>query len=314
MKGGRILLLDEVHKYPNWQRELKNIYDTFSKLQVIFTGSSILHIYSGDVDLSRRVLKYELPHMSFREYLNLAYDYRLPAYTLDEILSNHLEVAQDIIGKISTPLKYFEEYLVYGQYPFFIHNKKNYHQLLRQIVSLTIEDDFKTVMNVDYQTIFKLKKLLYIVAGLPPFKPNITKLASETGVSRENLVKYLTYLDRAHLLKLLYSSTKGISKYRKPEKIYLANSNLLYALNDFGEPAKGTVRELFFLSQVASKHNIFYTDETDFVVDNNIYFEIGGKSKTRKQISGLKNAFVLKDDVLLGHGNVLPLWLLGFLY
>ena len=314
LNGGRILLLDEVHKYPGWQREIKNIYDLLRNLQVIFTGSSILKIYEGDADLSRRVLKYELPPLSMREYMDLAYGIKTEAFGLPDILENHTEMARNLTGRIGMPLKHYNDFVRGGQYPFFKTAGKNYLPLLRQIALYTLEDDFKTVLNADYATIVKLKKLIYIIASMPPFKPNISRLADQTGLSRETLLKFLHYLDKAQLLQLLYAENEGISLYRKPEKIYLHNPNLLYALHDAGEVNPGTVRELFFLSQVSVKHRVYYARRTDFKVDGRYYFEIGGKSKTRKQIQGLPGAYIVKDDILLGTKNEIPLWLFGWLY
>ena len=314
LNGGRILLLDEVHKYPGWQGEIKNIYDYFRNLQVIFTGSSILKIYEGDTDLSRRVIKYELPPMSMREYMDLAFGIKTRPVKLEDILENPTEIARQLIGKIEIPLKHYNDFVRGGQYPFFKTAGKNYLPLLRQIALYTLEDDFKTVLNVDYATIVKLKKLLYIIASMPHFKPNISRLAVQTGLARETLLKFLHYLDKAQLLKLLYAENQGISLYRKPEKIYLQNPNLLFALHDNGEINPGTVRELFFLSQVSVKHRVYYARKTDFKVDGRYYFEIGGKSKSHKQIQGLPGAYLVKDDILFGTKKAIPLWLFGWLY
>ena len=310
--GGKYLFIDEVHKYPGWSQELKNIYDNLPGLKVVFTASSALDIYKGSYDLSRRVMMYHLPGLSFREFLTLKYKIKLPALTLEDILSSNDDLYIEINEKIK-PLPLFDEYLKTGYFPFFINAGKNYSKLLLNTVNLIIENDLPSIYNLDYNSSLKLKRLLVVISKLVPFKPNIEKLAKQIGISRDTLLRYLFYLDKAHLLNRLFKNTSGISILNKPEKIYLNNTNLAYSLSD-NTPDIGNIRETFFLNQLLVSHTLTYPAKGDFVVDGKYHFEIGGKNKTSKQVAGIEDAFIAADGIEYRFGNKIPLWVFGLMY
>lgn len=310
--GGKLLLIDEVHKYPNWSRELKLIYDDFLHLNVIFTSSSILDIYQGESDLSRRAVTYHLGELSFREYLMLYENSELPVLTLQEILNKHREISLEFL-KLFTPLKHFPKYLKIGNYPYFEQNEEEYFQKLRNTVNLILEVDLQTTENLDFQTLAKLKRLLFVIASNVPFTPNIQKISNSILLNRNALVRSLQLLDRAALIRTIYKQTKSISLLNKPDKLWMHNTNLMYAIS--GDHVEiGTVRETFFMQNVAHNHVLSLPSHGDVLVDNTYLFEIGGKNKTKKQIANLQNAFVVHDDMEIGFQNSIPLWLFGFLY
>ncbi len=311
-KGGVLLLLDEVHKYPNWSREIKLIYDDFPNLKVIFTSSSILDIYKGESDLSRRAIAYELKSLSFREYLVLFENEEFPIFSLEEITENHQEIALKILKKIK-PLAYFQEFLKIGAFPFYMGNKEEYYQQVLQTINLILEVDLPSIENTDYQNVVKIKRLLYILALSVPFTPNISKLSEKVDLSRNVLVQVLHWLSKAHLIHAYYKSGRSISALNKPDKIWLHNTNLSYALASY-QPDKGNLRETFFLSQLSVLNEVSIPKKGDFYINNKYTFEVGGKNKTTQQIKGLENAFVVKDDIEVGVFNEIPLWLFGFLY
>ena len=309
--GGKYLFIDEVHKYPGWSQELKNIYDNFPDLKIIFTASSALDIYKGAFDLSRRAMVYHLPGLSFREFVELKHKTILPKLTLENILDSDDKTYADLQNRIK-PLPLFDEYLKTGYFPFFINAGKNYSKLLLNTVNLIIENDLPAIYNIDFNSAIKLKRLLSIISDLVPFKPNIEKLAKQINISRDTLLKYLLYLDKAHLVNRLYKDTKGISQLNKPQKIYLNNTNLSYALSEM--PDKGNIRETFFYNQLSVKHSLTYPDKGDFTVDGKYVFEVGGKTKTMKQIAGLNNSFIAADNIEYRYENKIPLWVFGLMY
>jgi len=311
-KGGRYLFLDEVHKYKNWSQEIKNIYDYFPDLKIVVTGSSALDIYKGKADLSRRAILYTMQGLSFREFIALKYDYQFPVLELDDLLNNAAQKIPAILEKIK-PIKLFEEYLQYGYYPFFKEGETEFQIRLKQTVNHLLDSDLPSVASIDFNAIHYLRKLISILAEIVPYKPNILKLSQQVGVSRETLLRYLYLLEKADLLILLQTSTYGISKMNKPEKIYLNNPNLVNTLAD-NSSNQGTLRETFFLNQLQESHTISWSDKSDFLVDNKYTFEIGGKNKTRKQITGIENAFIAADNIEYDYQNKIPLWLFGFLY
>jgi len=310
--GGKFLILDEIHKYANWSVEIKQIYDTYKTLHVVFTGSSILEIKKGEADLSRRVVSYLLPGLSFREFLALDQGLRFDAVDWGELMAHPVEAAQAVTTRIK-PLAFFSDYLRYGYYPFFTEGKREYPEKLMQTIELILEVDLPAVETIDFAQIQKMKKLLAIISEAFPFKPNTLKLSEMIGVSRPTLIRFFFMLNRAQLLMLLQSATKGVRKLGKPDKIYLNNTNLMYALAP-GQVNRGNLRETFFLNQAVHGHGVTLPKSGDFLVDGRYLFEVGGKNKTRKQIAGMPNAFVVKDDIETGAPGVLPLWLLGFLY
>ena len=310
--GGRHLLLDEVHKYPNWSREIKLIYDNFPSLHVIFTSSSMLEIYKAESDLSRRAVSYNLKELSFREFIEFELGIKLSKYSFEYILQNHNQIATDLLQKIK-PLALFSKYLKMGAYPYFKENENDYNQKLLNTINLIIEIDINAVEDLNYETLVKLKKLLISIASSAPFTPNITKLSEKVGVSRNTLIQAIKILDRAGLINELYKDTSGIGVLTKPEKIFLNNTNLMYVLAKKNIDI-GNVRETFFLNQFKGIQTINLSEQSDFIIDKKYTFEIGGKNKTKKQISGIPNAFIAKDNVEIGFGNSIPVWLFGFMY
>ncbi|MEW4922176.1 AAA family ATPase [Algibacter sp. 2305UL17-15] len=313
LKGGTHLFLDEVHKYPRWSRELKLIYDQFPALKIVFTSSSILEIYKGESDLSRRAITYHLKELSFREFIFFDRGLTLPKLNLKELLENHKEIAREATATLGSPIKDFENYLNYGAYPYFLENKTNYIQKLVQTINLILEVDLHAVENMVYEDSRKIKKLLVAIAQSAPFTPNISKLSERLGMSRGFLLNAIKILNRADLVMELYKPTKGVGALTKPEKLYLNNPNLVYALGKQNTEI-GTLRETFFANQMKHLHEIHLAEKGDFLIDRTYTFEIGGKGKTSKQIQGVKNSFVVRDDMEVGALNVIPLYLFGFLY
>jgi predicted AAA+ superfamily ATPase len=311
-RGGKFLYLDEVHKYEGWAREIKNIYDYYAELTVVFTGSSAIEIEKGAVDLSRRVLLYSLNGLSLREYISLTTNQALPVVTIDSILQNHIEISFEMLSKIR-PLQYFDGYLKQGFYPFFYEDSENYFMRLRQVVGKVLETDLPAIEKMDFSTTTTIRKILGIISESVPFKPNILKLSQKVGVSKESFVKYLRLLEKASVIALLYNSVKGVSQLNKPEKVYLNNTNLMFALIE-GLPNKGNLRETFFMNQVRIAGNLEYTNDGDFLFAGKYTFEVGGKTKGGNQIKNLQDAFIVADDIETGVGNKVPLWLFGFLY
>ncbi len=310
--GGELLLLDEVHKYHNWSQELKNIYDSMPGLRVIFTSSSALEIYRGSHDLSRRAVIYNMPGMSLREFISLKYKKEFPVLTLEQILTSKYNVYEKIHDSIKV-LKFFKEYLQTGYYPFFIDAKTNYLNQLLNTINLVVENDLPAIHNIDFNSVLKIKKLLSVLSRIVPYKPNIEKLARQVGTTRDTLLRYLYYLEKAQIIKWLGRDSLGINYLNKPDKLYLNNTNLAYALSNMA-PDQGNLRETFFINQVMVKHNITYPSQSDFLVDDKYLFEVGGRRKTQKQIAGIKNSFIAIDDIEYGYKNQIPLWVFGFLY
>lgn len=313
LKGGTHLFLDEVHKYPRWSRELKLIYDQFPALKIVFTSSSILEIYKGESDLSRRAITYHLKELSFREFVFFERGLILPKLNLKELLENHKEIAREVTTKLGSPIKDFENYLNYGAYPYFLENQNNYIQKLVQTINLILEVDLHAVENMVYEDSRKIKKLLVAIAQSAPFTPNISKLSERLGMSRGFLLNAIKILNRADLVMELYKPTKGVGALTKPEKLYLNNPNLVYALGKQNAEI-GTLRKTFFANQMKHLHEIHLAEKGDFLIDRTYTFEIGGKGKTSKQIQGIKNSYVVRDDMEVGSLNVIPLYLFGFLY
>lgn len=312
LMGGKHLLLDEVHKYPNWSREIKLIYDNFPTLQVIFTSSSLLQIYQSESDLSRRAVSYHLKELSFREFIALKTGMTLPSYSFTEILENHTVIALQLLAQIK-PLPLFASYLKIGAYPYFMENEQTYTQKLLNTINLVIETDINAVEKVTYETLINLKKLLGAIASSVPFTPNISKLSEKIGISRNGLLQAIKILSRASLITELYKDNKGIGVLTKPEKIYLNNTNLMFALAQENTNI-GNLRETFFLNQFLGLHTIHLSEVSDFIINQKYTFEIGGKNKTKKQIAGLSNAYVAKDNIEIGFANQIPVWLFGFMH
>jgi len=310
--GGKHLLLDEVHKYPNWSQELKNIYDSYPDLRVTFTSSSALDVYKGSHDLTRRALLSTLTGLSLREYLKLFYKIAIDSYTIDQIFNDHVKIAQDI-NQLIKPIKIYKEYLSKGYYPFLIEDTKGYYQRINNAINATIENDIHSIYNIDLSSILKLKKLLVILASMAPYKPNIENLAKQIGSTRDTLLKYFDYLHKAKLINLVNIDPIGINYMNKPDKIYLENPNLSYVLNPENINI-GTARETFILNQLINTCSVTLHNKGDFLIDKKYIVEVGGKNKLNKQIAGLENAYIVSDDIEFGQFNRIPLWLFGFLY
>lgn len=311
-KGGEHLFVDEVHKYPNWSVELKNIYDYHPKLRVVFTGSSLLEILNSRADLSRRALVFNLQGLSFREFLLFRHNIRTDSLSFEDVLSNHTEIALDISNKFK-PLAYFDEYLKTGYFPFFDGNRSLYYKQLQEVVNMILEIELPLLRNTDISIVSKIKQLLLIISRSVPFKPNISSIADKVNVTRKTILDYITYLNDAGILSLIYKDSHGVSLLQKPEKIYLDNTNLAYMLAD-DTPNIGNIRETFFLNQVSQNHDVGYSEKGDFFVDNKYTFEIGGKNKTNKQIMDIPDAYRVVDNIEYGYDKTIPLWLFGFLY
>jgi uncharacterized protein len=311
-EGGKILYLDEVHKYKNWSHDLKLIYDNLPALKVIFTSSSALEIYKGSHDLSRRIILFQLPGLSLREFVLLKYDKELPLFSLTEIVSNAREISLHLTTEFK-PIKFYKEYIQKGYYPIFMENENMYHEKLLNILNVVLENDLPIIYNIDFHSVVNLKKLISIISRLVPYKPNIKILAEQIGVTRETLLRYLFYLEKAQIVKWIGKDSHGINYLNKPEKLYLQNTNLIYALAQ-SLTNQGNVRETFLLNQLIVGNTVTYPDKGDFLVNDKFLFEVGGKSKTQKQIEGVQNAFIIKDDIEYASGNVIPLWMFGMLY
>ena len=308
--GGKVLAIDEIHKYPNFAQELKSIYDTFD-LKVIFSGSSALSLENSKVDLSRRAVLYRTNGMSFREFIEYETQIGFDSYSLEEILTNHEEIALKINEKIR-PFEYFKSYLEYGYYPYYKQNKKSFFSKLENTVNIVLESDLPIIFNIEPKNIFKLKKLLSLLCLTKPYELNITKLAQKIEINRQTLYLYLHYLEMGGLVTLVKAKSKGDTIFTKPQKLYLNNTNLNSAYCTQSDI--GTLREEFFVNQIRSYHKINYSKNGDFLVDEKYTLEIGGKNKGFEQIKDLPNSFVVADNIEIGYGNKIPLWLFGFLY
>jgi uncharacterized protein len=310
--GGKYLFIDEVHKYPTWSREIKNIYDNFSNLKIIFTGSSILELFKGDVDLSRRVVNYEMHGMSFREFIGMEKKFNIDKCSLSDILKDHVSISREIIENIQ-PIPLFKNYLKFGYFPYYIENPNTYYHRINNTINQIIESDLASVYNVEMNSLLKIKKLLYFISVSVPFVPNIQKLSEMIGTSRNTVLQFLKYLDDAHLTNNLQSSAKGLNYLAKPEKIYLNNTNLIYAV--VNENANiGNIRETFFYNQLNITNKVNASVSGDFIVNEKFIFEIGGKSKDYNQIKNIRNSYLALDEIETGINNKIPLWLFGFLY
>jgi hypothetical protein len=310
-QGGQVLLIDEVHKYPNWSRELKNIYDGLPQLQVIFSASSALDIYRGESDLSRRVISYTLPGLSFREYLKLSETADFPSFTLEEIQHRHREISHEVISTIR-PLLYFEKYLSKGYLPIFVEGENEYGSKLEQIINTVVDTDLAYISSYNAGTAAKVKKLLGVIAESAPFKPNVSAISTKLNISRDRILEHIYQLKDARILNVLLSRGKGVSRLQKPDKLFLENTNLAFAINS--SPDKGNLRETFLLNQLLNAgYEVFEPKKGDFWV-NEITIEVGGKNKSSQQVINEDEYLIASDDIETGWGTKVPLWLFGFLY
>lgn len=310
--GGEHLFLDEVHKYPNWSREVKEIIDLYPDIKITFTGSSLIQILNADADLSRRVLTYMMEGLSFREYLHFYKNIKLPRYTLNYILDNPDEVCTKV-NEVCRPQKFFEEYLKVGYYPFYYGDEFEYYNRIENVISFIIEQEMTQFCNIEPAYTRKLKALLMFLSDNLPYEINIAKLSSYLEINKLTTLSYLSNLQRAELLHLLYADNKSVTKMQKPDKIYLHNTNILYALSQ--QSNIGTIRECFAVNQLSVSHTIEYGKKSgDFKVDGKITFEVGGHDKSFDQIADIQDSYILSDNIEYPIGKKLPLWVIGLTY
>lgn len=311
--GGTHLFLDEVHRYPqeSWAQEIKNIYDRYPGFHVVFTGSSILKIDQSQADLSRRCLFFTMQGLSFREYLEFYDIARFDPVTLDQVLSNHVQLAMQITRQVHV-LQYFEDYLQHGYYPFYHEMGDGYGMALRQMVVNTIEQDIPQAESVGTNTINRMKRLIALIARVTPFTVNVSRIADTLECDRQTVHKLLRTMQRASLINLLFKGHSNMQQLVKPEKVYLENTNLMYALAR--EINSGNIRETFFANQLFNAHELAFSSQGDFLIDNAHTIEVGGHRKSFSQIKDLPDSYLAIDDIEIGNGNRIPLWLFGFLY
>ena len=308
--GGKLLIIDEIHKYINFEIELKKIYDMLD-LQVLFSGSSAIKLDHSKGDLSRRAIIYHMKGLSFKEFIELKTDIKLQAYSLESILSSHEDIAYELKSQFK-PFEYWDEYIKYGYYPFYFQNSDTYSIRLKETINTVVEVDIPSIFPIDYDKIINLKKLIELVCLSNPFKINIKELSSKIGTKDyATLYRYMEYLRRGKIFNLLRAKGKGDSILTKPEKLYLANTNLHFAYCNNSEV--GTIREVFFMSMF-EEQRLQVSKNGDFIIDDKYTVEVGGKNKSFSQIKDIPNSFVVADDIEVGHKNRIPLWLFGFLY
>ncbi len=312
--GGEALFIDEVHKYPNWSIEIKNILDTFKNCKIVFSASSSIDLKLSKGDLSRRVVYHNLLGLSFREFLHIHEGILFPSRTLDEIFKNHVNIAEEMSSiKI---LKLFNIYLSHGYYPFFTEGFEDYLSKLNNVIEKVIFEDIAVIFNLRQTTLPILKKILWLVSTTEGLTPNIDNISSSLGVSREMVYNCLEHLGQSGLLHNLYPAAEGMKLIRKPGKIYLNNTNLLWAINGTlkRDSGIGGARETFFANQVSSLHKISLHSQTDFLIDDYYSIEVGGATKNFDQIKNLDNSYLVVDGIPVGYKNKIPLYLFGFLY
>lgn len=312
LMGGRHLFLDEVHKYNNWSKEIKELNDLYPDMKITFTGSSLIQILNADADLSRRVLAYDMAGLSFREYLRFYHNVKLPAHSLDEILSNPDTIYEEV-KSVCMPQIMFKEYLRVGFYPFYDGNEQEYQSRIENVVKYIIDQEMTLYCGVEPAYTRKLKAMLLFLADNLPYEVNIAKLASYLELSKVTVLNYLSGMMRAELLHLIYSDNKSVTKMQKPDKIYLQNPNMLCALAN--NVNVGTLRECFFVNQLAVGHTVEYgKTQGDFLIDGRWRIEVGGKDKTFDQIANLSDSYIFADDLECPIGKKLPLWMAGLMY
>ena len=312
LMGGKHLFLDEVHKYPTWSKEVKEIIDLWPDLKITFTGSSLIQILNADADLSRRVLSYDMAGLSFREYLHFYKKIELPVYSLQQILTD-ADAVCDAVCALCHPQALFEEYLRVGYYPFYDGDEQEYYSRIENVVSFIIDQEMTQFCGVEASYTRKLKAMMLFLANNLPYDVNIAKLSSYLEINKTTVLSYLSSMKRAELLHLLYADNKSVTKMQKPDKIYVHNPNMLSALGT--ELNVGTLRECFVVNQLSVGHTVEYgKTQGDFLIDGSITFEVGGKDKTFDQIANIPDSYILADSIEFPVGKKLPLWLVGLLY
>ena len=310
--GGKHLFLDEVHKYPTWSQEIKEISELYPELKITFSGSSLLQILNADADLSRRVLPYTMEGLSFREFLHFYKGIELPRFTLDEILSDADGVC-DKVNSLCRPQKMFEEYLRVGYYPFYDGSEVEYYTRIENVVTYIIEQEMPMFCGIDPAYTRKLKAMMMFLAGNLPYEVNISKLASYLEINKNTVLSYLGSMDRAELINLIYADNKSVTKMQKPDKIFIHNTNMLFALSSQNQT--GTVRECFVVSQLSPGHSVEYGKSAgDFKIDGTVTLEVGGEGKSFEQIADIPNSYILADNMEYPVGKKLPLWVVGLAY
>jgi predicted AAA+ superfamily ATPase len=309
--GYRLFLLDEVHRYAWWSKDLKQLYDDYSDIQLIVTGSSVLDISKGNADLSRRASTYTLHGLSFREYLNFQKNKAISPLSLSDILNKHHQIAPELTDQFPIK-KELNKYLLHGYYPFYLEGLQHYFQKLQETLNLVIDTDITPYEELQYSTTRNMKKLLYVISQSVPFTPNIHKLSEKLEIPRNSILRLLDYLHQAQIIHLLKSSVKGVSYLQKPEKIYLHNCNFIYLFSPL-QPNIGNIRETFFYNQAHAVHQITAPKYGDFMIDDQYVFEVGGAHKTMEQIKGVPNSY-LALDVEEGSNRSIPLWMFGMMY
>lgn len=310
--GGKHLFLDEVHKYPSWSKELKEIHDLYPSLRITFSGSSLIQILNADADLSRRVLTYTMEGLSFREFLHFYKGIQLPSHTLDDILAN-ADAICDEVNRVCRPQQMFEEYLRVGYYPFYDGEETDYYTRLENVINFIIDQEMTAFCGVDPAYTRKLKAMLLFLANNVPYEVNIAKLASYLELTKNTVLSYLSSMQRAELLNLLFADSRSVSKMQKPDKVYLHNPNMLNAIAT--SCPIGTLRECFVVNQLRVRHEVEYGKTVgDFKVDGRITFEVGGEGKRFDQIADVPDSYVLADSLEYPIGKKLPIWLVGMIY
>jgi predicted AAA+ superfamily ATPase len=314
--GGKLIIIDEVHKYDRWPQEIKNIYDSFPAAGILFSGSSTLGLQLGKADLSRRAVFYTLPGLSFREYLLLAGKIKFPVISFSDLLKEHTKLTSQVLAE-GPILGHFRDYLEYGVYPFFLEGIEEYLAKVRNIIEKILYEDIVSTSKIKSSNISALKRILWLIATSQPFEPNLENISKNLGVSKPILYRYLDYLERAGLLSCIMPEGARFKLVRKPAKIYIENTNLLRATA--GELSRedpvGSVRETFVQHQLISAgFQVRIPQRGDFLVEDKYLLEAGGRHKGKKQIEGQENAYIVKDDIDVGFGNIIPMWAFGFLY
>jgi predicted AAA+ superfamily ATPase len=315
MMGGQWLFIDEVHKYPGWSREIKEIYDLYHELHIVLSGSSLIQINDGQADLSRRLMPYDMPGLSLREFIHLDTGLDIKPVSLDQLLDNPSEVCMDIISKCH-PLEHFARYRQFGYYPFYFEEKQDYYDKLENTVNYIVDVELTKYRSLNVGYTRQVKALLHVISQMTPYEVDISKLSKASGISRQSTLKYLTNMEEANLIRRVFTNLMTVTDLQKPDKIYLDNPNLLYTLS-LEKPEIGTVRETFFANQLASAgHKVEYAGykKGDFRIDGDIVIEVGGQDKGFSQVANHENAYVAADDIESAYMRKIPLWAFGFLY
>lgn len=313
--GGKWLFIDEVHKYPGWSREIKEIYDLYRDLHIVLSGSSLIQINDGQADLSRRMLVYDMPGLSLREFIHLDMGLDVKPISLKQLLDNPAKFCIEVTS-LCHPLEYFERYLQFGYYPFYFEGQQGYYDRLENVINYIIDVELTKFRSLDVGYTRQVKSLLHVISQMVPYEVDIAKLSKASGISRLSTLKYITNLEEACLIRRVFADLKSVTDLQKPDKIYLDNTNLLYTLS-LERPTIGTVRETFLANQLASSgHVVEYAGykKGDFRVDDDIVIEVGGHDKGFSQIAGQKNAYIAADGIESAYMGKIPLWAFGFLY